>query len=284
VDDALGSLRQRIHDSPGDAEAYHLLSRAYFSLKDWDKAIEAAERAASLKPDSDYQLWLGRIYGEKAGASNFFSAPGWARKSRQAFERAVALDAGNIAARSDLTEFYLEAPGFLGGGKDKARRETGVVEKYDPALAHFLRARLAEKDGDIAAAEREFRAAIEASGNQASYWLNLASFYRRQKRYDDMERAISKAIAAERRNSNVLFDAAEMLLRAGRKLPNAAELLREYLASGTAEEAPAFRAHYLLGIILEKEGMRKEATDQYRAALALASGFDEARKALKRLE
>jgi tetratricopeptide (TPR) repeat protein len=62
------------------------------------------------------------------------------------------------------------------------------------------------------------------------------------------------------------------------------QLLRTYLASDTkSEDAPAFQAHYLLGSILEKQGDRQGAVEEYRAALALAREFDSARQALERL-
>ncbi len=286
VDDAIAAAQGRIQHSPKDAEGWHLLSRAYFALQKWDKAIEAGERAVALNPNnSPYQLWLGRTYAEKADDSSFFSAGGWAKKARQAFERAVELDSSNLAARSDLIEFYVEAPGILGGGTDKARRAVAEIEDRDPALAHLMKARIAEKDKDYAAAEQEFRAAVTASGGQASYWLNLASFYRRRERYNDMEQAITRAMASSKKRSNALYDAAGLLVRTGRDLGTAADLLRKYLSSGPPdEEAPAFQAHYLLGNILEKQGRKQEAAQEYRAALSLAREFDKAREALKRVE
>jgi predicted negative regulator of RcsB-dependent stress response len=60
--------------------------------------------------------------------------------------------------------------------------------------------------------------------------------------------------------------------------------VRKYLVSGpTVEEAPAFRAHHLLGEILEKQGDKAGAVAEYRAALALAKDYDRAREALNRL-
>ena len=67
--------------------------------------------------NGEYHLWLGRTYGEKADASNFLTAAGLAKKVRTEFERAVQLDPGNVMARTDLAEFYLEAPGIVGGGQ-----------------------------------------------------------------------------------------------------------------------------------------------------------------------
>jgi predicted negative regulator of RcsB-dependent stress response len=60
-------------------------------------------------------------------------------------------------------------------------------------------------------------------------------------------------------------------------------LLRRYLAS-PVEEGPAFKAHDLLGQALEKQGDRKAAADEYRAALALSRTYARAREDLKRVD
>src|SRR3954466_14463292 len=94
VDDAVKLLNSRVQASPNDAEAYHLLSRANFHLQKWDKAIEYGEKAVQLAPNnSQYYLWLGRAYGEKADDSGPFTAARIAGKIRGNFEKAVQLDA-----------------------------------------------------------------------------------------------------------------------------------------------------------------------------------------------
>ena len=69
----------------------------------------------------------------------------------------------------------------------------------------------------------------------------------------------------------------------GRSFPFAVELLKRYLATGPVEEAPAFKAHYLLGMLLEKLGDTASAAQQYRASLALARNFGLAQQALNRI-
>ena len=284
VDDALKALDQRLKKSPADAEAYNLLSRSYFAIQKWDHAVDASERAVALAPNnSEYHMWLGRAYAEKADHSSFVTAAKLTKQIREQFERAVELDASNVSARSDLAEFYIEAPGFMGGGKNKALREVDAMAQRDIAKTHWLQARIAEKDHRLDAAEVEYKNAIEASGNQGSYWLNLASFYKRQKRLNDMEAAISSAIAADKKRPNVLFDAAQILFGAGRNFVGAANCVRKYLAGGPIEEGPAFQAHYLLGRILEQQGDKAGAAAEYKAALELASDFDRAREALDRV-
>ena len=286
VDDAIKVLDLRLKDSPRDAEAFNLLSRSYFAMQKWDRAIEAGEKAVSIAPNnSEYHMWLGRAYAEKADHSSFVTAAGLTKKIRREFERAVELDASNLYARSDLAEFYLEAPSFMGGGKSKARQEAEAIARQDVATGHWLQARIAEKEQRLDDAEQEYKIAIQASGNQGSFWLNLASFYKRQHRLNEMEAAITSAIAADKKRPNVLFDAAQILFGAGRNFVGAASFVRKYLSAGpTVEEAPTFQAHYLLGLILEREGDKAGAAAEYRAALELASDYERARTALDRLK
>ena len=286
ADDAITTLHSKINSSPNDAEAYNLLCRAYFSMGDWDHGISACEKAVVLAPNnSRYHLWLGRIYGEKADGSNFFSAASLAGKVRNEFEAAVRLDPNNVDARSDLGEFYLEAPGVVGGGRDKAEAQTQALAALDPAKAGYLKGRLAEKKKDFAAAEKEYRAAIEASHGSALTWFNLALFFRHQQRWNEMEDAIQHAVSAQQMDRpEIIMESGEVLLRSGRNVPAAVEYLRRYLAlNSKVEEAPAFKAHYLLGTALEKQGDKQGAAQEYRAALSLAKNFSRAQEALDRL-
>ncbi|MGB8985162.1 MAG: tetratricopeptide repeat protein [Candidatus Sulfotelmatobacter sp.] len=283
VDQAMQVLEQHIHTAP-TAEAYNLLCRADFELDDWDAGIPACEKAVSLAPDNGlYHLWLGRIYGEKADHSGFLKAAGLAKKVRSEFERAVEFDPSNWEAHTDLAEFYLEAPGIVGGGEDKARAQADLLASMNPAMADWVRARIAQKKKDNAVAEKEYRAAIDASHGGARAWVSLAGFYRHTGRLDEMEQALHTMESRPLDRPAALMDAASILLRSGRDYPLAIRLVRRYLASGPVEEWPAFKAHCLLGELLEKQGERDAATDQYRAALAMAHTFAPAQEGLQRV-
>jgi tetratricopeptide (TPR) repeat protein len=285
VDDAIVSLQHRISTAPRDAESYNLLCRAYFALADWDKGISACEKAVSFDPDNaQYHLWLGRVYGEKADHAGFLTAAGLAKKVRSEFETAVRLNPESAEARTDLAEFYLEAPGIVGGGRDKAEAQAQKIATMDPVRAGWVKARLAEKNKDLASAENQYRAAIAASHGAALAWLNLAYFYRHTGHLDSMEDAIRHAASAPMDQPEVLMESANMLLRAKRDLPLATQLLRRYLSSSlTVEAAPAFKAHYLLGTALEQQGDKPAAAQEYRASLALAKSYILAQTALDRL-
>jgi tetratricopeptide (TPR) repeat protein len=284
ADQALHALNITIAHNPKDARAYHLLSRVYFQLELWDNSMHMAEKAVALDPqNSSYHLWLGRAIGRKAEEANPFTAFGLARKVKSEFERAVALDAGNLPARSDLSDFYLEAPGILGGDKNKAKQQADYVAKRDPALASYMYARVAEKQGDTGA-EAGYKKAIAASSAPGHYWIELAHFYRRANRLGDMESALNQSVAAARPGDFTEYDAAILLLHSGRNYAGAAQMLRHYVSQeDPAEDGPAFRAHYLLGIVLEKQGKKKEAAAEFQTALNMASLYRPAQDALARV-
>src|SRR3954465_1384336 len=289
VEDVIRELSSKTAATPNDAEAYHLLNRAYFVLDKWDQAIKAGEKAVALKPDSsDYHMWLGRAYGSKAEHSGWVGGMSNAKKSRAEFEKAVELNSMNAEARTDLAEFYMEAPGILGGGKEKALAQAEAMAAYDAASSHWVKGRVAEKNGQFDVAESEYKTAISVSKRPAGDWLNLASFYRHRGRTADVEDAIHHALDADKstghKKSNVMYGAAEILYRSGRDFNGAAQLLRRYLnGPEKTEDAPAFQAHYLLGEILEKQGDKPGAAEEYRAALALAPAYEQAQSALKRV-
>src|SRR5579859_1708599 len=284
ADEAIQVLQQQIARSSNDAEAENFLCRAYFMIEEWDRGIAACERARNLDPQKSlYQLWLGRIYGEKADRAGFLSAAGLAKKVRTSFERAVELDPKSWEARSDLAEFYVEAPGIVGGGKDKARRQADALLPLNPGMAHWVLARIASKEKDAAGSEREYRAAITASHSGTRAWLDLAIYLRHANRLDEMEKALRtlESSPVDRRES--LMDAAHLLLQAGRDYPLAVRLCRRYLEA-PVEEGPAFKAHDYLGLLLEKQGDRRAAAEEFRAALALSHTYTRAQEDLKRVE
>src|SRR5580700_2265454 len=149
-------------------------------LGDYKKATEAFQKALALEPGkSEYAHWLGRSFGRRAETSSPFLAPRYASKARAYFEKAVALDPNNVEALSDLFDYYLEAPGFLGGGYEKAQ-----------AIAQ---AQLADNRKQFDTAEEQLRRAIELAPRQVGRLLDLARHLAQHGRIQESEATFDKA-------------------------------------------------------------------------------------------
>jgi Flp pilus assembly protein TadD len=281
ADKALSLLTPLPSTGPGAAEAQNLLCRVRFTLTQWDAAVKACEQAVRLDgQDSSYHMWLGRALGEKAGHASFLSAYGLGKRVRSEFEEAVHLDPHNAAALSDLGDFYNEAPGIVGGGSDKAANIANQLDKVEPARAHQLRGRIAERGQDYGTAEREFRQAISVSAHPASQWTVLASFYRRRQRWSDVDTAIHNCVSAaahDKRSGVALYDGAGVLIESHRNPALAAQMLEDYLSgSSKTEEAPAFIAHIRLGRLKQQLGDAAGAQREFAAASAMAREYNPA--------
>jgi tetratricopeptide (TPR) repeat protein len=242
------ALRVLAGEGGKDAAAYNLMGRCHYMLGDFKRAIQAFEQAAAAEPaSSDHRLWLGRAWGRRAETSSFITAPGYASRARQHFEKAVEMNPRNAEALNDLFEYYLEAPGILGGGLDKAEALSQRIKELEPAEYHYAQARLAEKRRQLQAAERELRLAMQAAPKQAGRVVDLAKFLAKQGRWEEAESAFRQARDLAPDSPKVLFEQAAAYVRAGRNLPAARELLQRYLAAPlTPDDPPRREAEQLL--------------------------------------
>lgn len=222
------------------AEVYDLTGKCLYMKGEFKKASEAYEKALAAAPsNSVYAHWLGKAYGKRAETASPFTAPGLASKTRQSFEKAVALGPTNIEAMNDLLEYYLQAPGFLGGGFDKAADVAGKIAAVDKVEGFYAQARLAEKRKEYGKAEEQLRRAAEMAPMQLGRFVELAKFLAKQGKYQESEQAFQKAERIAPGSPKVLFARAETYVRSRRNLNAARTLLKQYLASPLTPEDPA---------------------------------------------
>ena len=157
----------------------------------------------------------------------------------RAFERAVELGPSNLEALSDVFEYYLQAPGMVGGGLDKAENVARRFAGLNEAEYHWARARLAERRKDFEAAERLFRAAREAAPNEVGRTLDLAVFLSSRGKYGEGDALFRAAEDNHPRSPKVLYARAAAYIQSKRKLDQAEALLDTYLALQTTPEDPS---------------------------------------------
>jgi Flp pilus assembly protein TadD len=231
-----------------DAAVYELMGRNYYGQGEFKKATEVLEKAVALQPgNSGFYLWLGRAYGRRAETSSMITAPGLANKARQFFEKAAQLNPDNLDAQSDLFEYYLEAPGFLGGGFDKASATAARIARISPAEGHWAQAKLAEKRQEFSKAEEQLRRAFEVAPHQIGRLIDLAHLFTKQGRYHEADLSLAKAEQIAPNSPKLLFAKADLYIKSKRNLDVARELLKRYLSIPlTPEDPPRAAAEKLL--------------------------------------
>src|ERR1700679_1114872 len=231
-----------------DAAVYELMGRDYYMLAEYKKATEVLEKAVAANPgSSEFALWLGRAYGRRAETSNPLSAPGQASKARQLFERAVQLDPRNLDALADLFDYYLEAPGFLGGGVDKAQATAAQIAGISHAEGFAAQAKLAEHHKQFSNAEEQLHRAIEAAPLQIGKLIELAKLLAKQGRFQESDQTVARAEKIAPNTPRLLYATPDLYIYSGRHLDVARSLLERYLACQlTPDDPPRSDAEKLL--------------------------------------
>ena len=226
-----------------DPRSLVLLGRAYLMNDEAHKAVEAFEKAVALDPSSSLAYdWLGRAYGQRASTAFPLAAIGLATHARDAFEKAVRLNPADNEAVNDLFEFYLEAPGIIGGGIDKARKLLPMIEKHDPAELHFAEARICEEQKDYACAETHYRKAMEMAPRQVGRIIDVAKFLAARGRADESDSVLQMADKIRPDSPRVMYARASCWIQEKRNLNQARDLLRRYIASTNLTPDDASRA------------------------------------------
>ena len=225
-----------------------LIGQNYFMLGDAKRASDFFQKATAAEPKrSEYFHWLGRAYGRRAEISNPFSAMSLASKARQNFEKAIQLDPKNSEAVNDLFEYYLEAPGFMGGGLDKAAQLAEHIAELDSGEGYWARARIAEKRKEFPSAEQHLRRAMEVAPHQVGRILDLAKFLAKQGRFDESDQTFAAAEKLAPNTPKVIYARAATYIETKRNIGAARELLEKYLASQlTPDDPPRSDAQKLL--------------------------------------
>jgi Flp pilus assembly protein TadD len=221
-------------------EEFQLIGQCHLMEGDYKKATEAFEKALALAPrNSELHRLLGNVYGRRAETASVFTAPGYARKAHQYFEQAVALDPNNREAAANLFEYYLEAPGIMGGGIDKAANLVTHITSLDPPAGHHAQAQLERKRNRYEAAEEQLRRAAELAPRQAGRLIDLAKFLADRGRVKESDETFTEAEHISPDSPGLLFARAETYIRQKRNLKDARQLLERYLASQLTPDDPS---------------------------------------------
>lgn len=253
---------------------------------DHDAASAAADAALKTHPnDADVLLWAGRAYGMKAASASIFTKMSWAKKCRQAWERAVEIAPKDLEARFELTRYYLLAPGIAGGGLDKAQAQAAKLLELDATRGYLARGMIADHEKKPKEAEAAYRKAMEVDSLGVQGPVALASFFARQKRWPEARNIFQNRLVADPNDAFALYQLGRISLLSGEELEKGLTFFDRFLSLDAPKDGPTHAdARWRKGLLLEKLGRTPDAIAEYREALKAQPGHAGAKRELERLK
>lgn len=250
-----------------------------------EQAIKASDSATRDSRDARVLLWAGRAYGRQALEASLFTQAKWAGRTRDAWERAIELDPELLDARFDLIQYYLQAPGFLGGGRDKAEQQVAAIAQRDAGLGKLAQSLLAAADKDRERMESLQREAAALSPAHSRILLALSGTLQRAEKWSDSEALWRERLAADSSDALARYQLARIAAIRGENVEEGLALIDAYIESGVeSEEISIMAAHWRRGQLLEKLDRIDEARDAYRKGMTDPEVRRLAEADLKRLD
>jgi tetratricopeptide (TPR) repeat protein len=282
---ASASLEAACAASTACAEGRLWLAKSYLKLRRWDDAIRVLESLVRQDPRSGrFHHWLGRAYGRKADHSSMLTAFGLAKKVVREFETALGLEPDNSDLRFDLLEYYLQAPGFVGGGRAKAVAQAKALGDLNKRLGYVARARICISDKQWKNAQAELTQAAREFSDQPEAFGDLAGYLLDRQDHRGAEEAAGKALALRASYAEArLIQAAARILQ-GKDLESAAADLRALSTGPLRDEDPGFEeVFYWLGRAYVAQGKKPEASQAFSVALQYDPDHAGAKRAISQL-
>jgi tetratricopeptide (TPR) repeat protein len=123
----------------------------------------------------------------------------------------------------------LGAPGFLGGGANKAAALAAQVALRDPAEGYYYLARLDEHRKEFDSAEQHLRSALELAPRQVGRVIALAKYLSAHGRNKESDALFDQAERIAPEDPRVIYERASAYVHSGRNLDEARRLLHRYL-------------------------------------------------------
>lgn len=270
------------HEDGDTAAREYQQGRDLFDAGRYADAANHFAAALAASPSSIYAQWLGRAYGLEAQDANLLSKPGLASRSREALERAVAMNPENVGARSDLAAYYQAAPGFLGGGLDRAQAQVAEIRKLDPYLGQVRAGDLLWDGGDATAALAAYHQAVKLDADRTEAHERLGSSALEHRQYKEAFSQWDELLTHDRTQPDGLYGLGKTAVLSGQRTAEGEAALRTFLATAKPDPdgpTPA-RAHFYLGRLLALKA-DSQARAEFETALRLEPKLREARQALE---
>jgi tetratricopeptide (TPR) repeat protein len=267
---------------PTDPNIRLWLGKSYLKARDWDNAIREMEKSVQLQPSTARNyLWLGRACGGKAAHVFPLLAARWARRVLKEFETARKLSPEDLDIRFDLLDFYLEAPGIMGGSKDKANAEAQAIAKQDPRKGYAARSAIFSKDKKWDLAKQELVQATVDFPNDPDTYKDLAEFLLSRQDFKGALQIARKGLTLNRESKGIQLFVAAASIQLQTDLDDSEQVLNKLASGLLADSDPSFEdVYYWLGKCYLAKGDKSRALGAFKTALSFNPDHDRAKEHL----
>ena len=311
-------------DHPRDPHTIYVLARVRRAFQSYDEAERLAEQAVRIEPKADvYHRLLGEVLADQIQKPAVFKQLSLARRMRAEFETALALAPSRVENQLDEIDYLINAPAIAGGDKRKALAMAQDISSSDLAGGYLALAKVARAQKEENKLESLYQKAVTADPRSYEARITLGAFYSAapledptlceqharialelnpdriaayrllayalaaQKRLDEADRLLARAVAAIPDDLSPCVTAGRVLLRENVGLAQAESYLRRYITETKEPEAGAPHlagVHWSLGLVYEKQRRLTDARKELQTALRLKPDFEPAKRDLKRLQ
>jgi tetratricopeptide (TPR) repeat protein len=168
----------------------------------------------------------------------------------------------------------------------KAKESAAAIARISPYRGHFAAARIANKEKDLAGAEKAWRALWAAYPDSISALTNLVAFLSNNNRSEEALPIAEKFMVAHPGDVLGQWWFARTTAISGKQMDKGEEIINRLMTIPTTQSPRITHdvLHYRLGDIQLKRGDKAKAKASYQEALKINPKLEAARKALTELK
>ncbi|WP_218079340.1 tetratricopeptide repeat protein [Anthocerotibacter panamensis] len=254
LDEAQAEFEAVLLNNPGSFRAHTAMGTILLKKKNYDGALAHFEEAMRLDPmKPQATLKAAKLYAKQGNLT----------KAQEYFQSTLTLDPKSVSAYVGSGQVLLQQEEY-----EEAILQFKKALRLEPGLAsaHQRLAQAYAKLGKTAEAAAELKTSMSSNESKnPNTYARLGRMYLDQKQYIEASEAFAAAIKMNPEvKANVRLGLIEALINADKFEEAEAELKA---LPQTSRVAPA--QHKLMGDLYTRQGLFKEATEQYQAATLL---------------
>ncbi|MBI3586983.1 MAG: tetratricopeptide repeat protein [Ignavibacteriales bacterium] len=280
-EEAKKTYEKIIAGNNNDANAHVLLGKLLLHrFAEIEKATEHVEQAIALdEKNAEYHFFLSEVYTADFQEAGIFRKISLAGKIKNQLLLAVQYEPNNTDYQEGLMQYYVFAPGIMGGSYAKAREIADAIAKDDQYASVLAHAGIFSAEGNNQKAEEYFRKAIAMDPKDWRGYYRFGYHYYGKELYDQAIAEFKKYIEVAPDTADSYHSLGEAFLKA-KRYDEAIEMFSKALTKDQWFAASVYRTAQCY----EAKNNSEEALRAYQEYLKMESAGRRSETSKKKIE